>query len=53
MQDDQLEPFVTVQEAMTFVANVKLSTKISEEDKMETVSKPVINATFIPVILYR
>lgn len=38
MQDDQLEPFVTVEEAMTFVANVKLSTKISEEDKIETVS---------------
>lgn len=51
MQDDQLEPFVTVEEAMTFVANVKLSTKISEEDKIETVS--IMNATFVPVIPYR
>ena len=38
MQDSVLEPLITVQEAMTFVANIKLSVKVNQEDKEALVS---------------
>lgn len=38
MQDSLLEPHVTVQEAMTFVADTKLSVKISRKEKDALVS---------------
>lgn len=38
MQDDKLQQLVTVQEAMTFVSNVKLDISVARSEKQSKVS---------------
>lgn len=50
MQDNQLHGNLTVEEAMTVAANLKLSAKVSKNDKNVVVS--IFGGTFVLNILY-
>ena len=41
MQDDKLQQLITVQEAMTFVSNVKLDINVAKSEKQSKVSHVV------------
>ena len=41
MQDDKLQPLLTVHEAMSIAANLKLGAEFSSKQKMERVSCPM------------
>jgi hypothetical protein len=51
MQDDKVQPLLTVQEAMQFAANLKLGPEFSSKHKMERVNSFIFTSQY-PLHVY-